>query len=646
MRKYKVLICLILLMAPAFQMNAAKTKDPWKAWLKEVEPILTRLEPLVAKTLKTLETRTRFQALFWKARDPDVNTPYNEFKIEFYKRISYAKQFLHGTRSDRGRIYILLGKPESRTTFTGHGDLIDCELWSYESHERPGLLPYMNLVFFRHRNLGDYQLYHPGLHKPKDLLSPSRLGRFNSLQQVYQAIKGNSAELAHASLSIVPGEGNPNMRASLSTSNFALTRIYSLPEREAEAGYVRAFLSPTGTVEVSHSTNSIKGYFHFTLLRSNGMTFLNYAVLPDRLNLKRSSKEEYSAEIHLHLNIKDSTGKQIYNHRRKLDLKLNNEKKRILDNRKVVFRDMTPIIEGEYDIGITFMNKFTKEFYTENMHITVPPNPLTAAVGYQLKPIDTLAYMPFKIDKYTVLTDPRSNFSQKDALEGIVVTAQQPEIFLTNVDKPDIKIPIETTVRVGNAVRFRKPLADIKDDNYILTIRTPDGQSISRKIHVLPFYMGIARPFNMERPQAPSSYNNYLFIRGQQYLASGATERAIADFNKIPASMVKGNALPIIAGAFYKTHNYTKVLELLEQDAVKKEYPVLKMLANSSIEMKKFDKALEYLKALREYGDTEEINHLLAATLINLGKRDEAMTFYEHARKIKNKANGSAKDHK
>ena len=208
----------------------SKTADPWKKWLKEVDIILTKMERSTAKLLETAEEKKRFRELFWKARDPNLKTPLNEYKVEFYNRVRYADQFLKGVRSDRGRIYVLLGKPSGRNNFSGYKSLVECELWNYESNDRPGLLPFMNLIFFKPRNMGDYQLYYPGIHTPRDLLSPQDYARFRSKPRAHGEIKMNSSELAGASLSIVPGEGNPYSPTSISSSNFALNLIYSLPE--------------------------------------------------------------------------------------------------------------------------------------------------------------------------------------------------------------------------------------------------------------------------------------------------------------------------------------------------------------------------------------------------------------------------------
>ena len=64
------------------------------------------------------QDRERFIEEFWKRRDPTPDTVENEFKEEHYRRIAYANmhfgwQKVQGWETDRGRIYILYGPPNS-----------------------------------------------------------------------------------------------------------------------------------------------------------------------------------------------------------------------------------------------------------------------------------------------------------------------------------------------------------------------------------------------------------------------------------------------------------------------------------------------------------------------------------------------------
>jgi GWxTD domain-containing protein len=647
---FAITICLVA--GPDLQ--GAKDKDPWEQWLEEVDPIITRMERGVANMLKTEEERTRFKEMFWKARDTNPETPVNEYRQEFYQRVFYAREYLNGVKSDRGRIYVLLGKPENKTNFVGNSQLVELELWSYEGKDRPGLMPFMNFIFFKPRDLGDFQLYHPGIHKPTDLLAPQYT--YGSTPQgnlrAFRDLKMISGELARASLSIIPGEGDPRIAMSMSSSSYALNRVYTLPEREAESGYIRNFLSPTGRVEVSYSTNAVRGFGYIAVTRNKGIPFVHYALVPDVLNLKKSSKDLFFAEIHLHISIEDMKGNIVFQNRRRIDLKIDPAKKQKIDNQRIVFRDFAPIIEGDFNIVTTFINKTTQEFFTCNNHIRVGDNTLSAAVGFQLKEVDMKGYVPFAADRYLVLTDPRFTFNQKDALEGIVMTsgAEPPEIFLEkiNLEKTidknytvNILPQLPGTGQQGSekikVYKFRQPLAEVKDGSYWLTIKDSTGQVLTQKVHVLPFYIDVSRPFAIEKPESAAAANNYIFVQAQQYLETRQLDRAIQYFNKIPPGLWNAASLPIIARAYYMKGDYAKVVELLEKEEVKKEYPTLLMLANSAIELRDHPRSLKYLEEIRKYGDTPEINQLIASTYLSMGNREKAVAYYERARKLINK---------
>jgi GWxTD domain-containing protein len=628
----------ILLLAVSSDASAPKKTDPWKQWLKEVEPIMTRQERSVAKLLQTVEERKRFQELFWKARNPNPHNPRNEYKLEYYRRRDYAGRKLGGVHSDRGRIYILLGKPFRVENFSGQEKMVECEMWEYRTGGRNGLFPFMNIVFFKPRNMGDYQLYHPGIHRPGDLLSPYYEHSIRSQSQAYRELKVSSAELALASLSIIPGEGDPEMNISLSSSNFALNKVYTLPEREAEAGYIRNFKSPTGTVQVTHTTNAIRGYGCAAVSRNKGVTFLHYALMPDVLKMKHASIDVYSADINLHINIEDENGTFIYQNLRKIDLKVDPAKKQDIDKRKIIFMNFEPIIEGNFNVTIMFINKTTREFFTYKKKISVNRKGLSAVVGFKLKPIDTGNYMPFAADNFLVLTDPRSTFNQKEALEGIVQVStpepEPPDIYLESLENKNHRVKIESLEKVGDLYKFRQPLSGIKDDNYRLFIKALDSQIVSRKIHVLPFYIDIKKPLTITKPEPESSLHNYRFLQAQQYLNAGKVDRSIEYFDKIPRRFWNAHSLPIIARAYYAKKDYARVIQLLEKEEVKKGYATLILLANASIELKMYNRAIEYLEKLRKYGDSIEVNQLLAAAYLSIGQQEKAKQYYEKAREL------------
>src|SRR5215472_13956749 len=90
---------------------------PYKKWLDEdVRWIITDEERSAFKLLSNDEERDQFIEAFWQRRDPTPDTEENEFKEEHYARIAYANEHfaagVPGWRTDRGRIYIVFGKPD------------------------------------------------------------------------------------------------------------------------------------------------------------------------------------------------------------------------------------------------------------------------------------------------------------------------------------------------------------------------------------------------------------------------------------------------------------------------------------------------------------------------------------------------------
>jgi len=96
-------------------------KKAYKDWLeKDVTYVITDEERKAFKKLQTDDEREKFIEEFWRRRDPDPDTDENEFKEEYYERIAYANEHfasgIPGWKSDRGRIWIMYGKPDERET--------------------------------------------------------------------------------------------------------------------------------------------------------------------------------------------------------------------------------------------------------------------------------------------------------------------------------------------------------------------------------------------------------------------------------------------------------------------------------------------------------------------------------------------------
>jgi GWxTD domain-containing protein len=92
-------------------------KGTYKTWLsQEVTYIISDEERKAFMSLSNDEERDSFIENFWLRRNPNADSPENEFREEHYRRIAYANEHFAagkpGWRTDRGHIYISFGKPD------------------------------------------------------------------------------------------------------------------------------------------------------------------------------------------------------------------------------------------------------------------------------------------------------------------------------------------------------------------------------------------------------------------------------------------------------------------------------------------------------------------------------------------------------
>ncbi len=81
------------------------------AWLDEVQFLITNEEREFFLSLKEDFRRFAFIDTFWAVRDPNTDTPYNEFKRRWDRRRDEAQSRFGGFEDDRSRALLLHGPP-------------------------------------------------------------------------------------------------------------------------------------------------------------------------------------------------------------------------------------------------------------------------------------------------------------------------------------------------------------------------------------------------------------------------------------------------------------------------------------------------------------------------------------------------------
>jgi len=128
---------LFLLGSSCASRTAVRTEAPRKSFYDLARQIMTDDEARVFRSLPDEKSRAEFIREFWAVRDPKPETPENEAEIEFEKRARYAALWfgshnpyrgvdpgdpldnLAGVNEERGRVYLLLGKPDVIIFFDG-----------------------------------------------------------------------------------------------------------------------------------------------------------------------------------------------------------------------------------------------------------------------------------------------------------------------------------------------------------------------------------------------------------------------------------------------------------------------------------------------------------------------------------------------
>ncbi len=113
------------------------------------------------KSLKSLDDKRKFLFNFWTTKKNSSNDRILDSRIVYLKRVNeanklYPENFKEGWRSDRGRIYIVYGKPDDIERHPFESNLKSYEIWKYNSVEGGGECVFIELQ----PSTGSYWLVH------------------------------------------------------------------------------------------------------------------------------------------------------------------------------------------------------------------------------------------------------------------------------------------------------------------------------------------------------------------------------------------------------------------------------------------------------------------------------------------------------
>ncbi len=647
----------------AEKKSSSELPQKYRKWLKEeVGYIISPIERDVFLQLETDRERELFIEAFWKHRDPTEGTPENEFKEEHYKRINYANYTFGrgvpkpGWKTDRGRIYIILGEPRDIERFTGETQIYNTEVWFYQGLTKFGLPPGFNLVFYQKGGVGEYVLYSPTSDGPQALMT-SYFGDQADYLAAFRVLKRINPSLARVSLSLIPGESTPFGRPSLA-SDMMLQNIYTVPQKNLKEKYAEKFLMYKDIVEVDYTANYIDNDHSVKVLKEpSGIYFVHYVVELKRFSVQQY-QDKYSTHLKINGNVSDLEGKTIYQYEGSISVELNEAELKKITFQPFDLYDIFPLLPGSYKLSVIIKNEVSKEFTTMEKDITIPEDDSILKIsslilGYKLEhlPSESNKLKPFKIGPYQIYHQPRKIFHPQDKLFLAF------QILSLNLDLGQkIELKFEFFKENEPFFSFTKKVEEYQDKtNYkeefslqkfppahyrVKVTLLDDGLEVlsERDEFDITSVSVIPRPWVYSKTLSPISDPVYSFILGKQFFSKGEIEKARVKFEmayqKRPDSLNYASGL---ARAYFVLKKYDKTKQILLpfSDSAETPYQVYFLLGNSHQALGEFNQAVSiYNKAISHFGINFNLLNSLGECYYRLGSIDEALAAWEKSLEI------------
>lgn len=335
-----------------------------------VSYLITKTERAAFLILRTDADRDAFIDRFWELRNSAPGSANNAFKDEFYRRLAYVNSFFgndggtDGWRTDRGRTYLLFGKPQNTTNFKVNQELYPTELWFYSNPGLSELPPFFYVLFFDRDGIGGYHFYQPAVDGPDKLM---RAGP--SPQQAYQYLRQLNSELAQATLTLIPGE--PVDTQYFSGSLGSQTIVNAAEGYNQMPSYValieqRALRLERVTSKV-HYDVSRTGLLTFVVWEK-GQPWLHWQLSIQDIQKPKAAKGQLKYEITTRLS---AGGRPVFERTDAPSAAVPAGSEDSLKTRPFVFEDRIPVAEGKFRLSVTARNVAADATYEASRDFTV-----------------------------------------------------------------------------------------------------------------------------------------------------------------------------------------------------------------------------------------------------------------------------------
>ena len=313
-------LLLTLAVAPAAHAQKKNALPAFYAkWLnEEVTYIITEEEKKGFQKLTSDADRDLFIQDFWEARNPVPHGVPNSYKQEHYARLQYANDTFGrqsntpGWRTDMGRTWIIFGKPKSHVSFKGYSQLYPCDLWFYSNETGDPAFPsFFSVLFYMPEDISEYRYYRPFLDGPMQLV---RGTQFNSNADVYNFLRPVAADLAIASMSLIPGDPiDTDTFVPSMTSDLLISRIRDFANDYFNEDRIRQMRSLQAHVTTYFMASDQRPVDVNALVLADpaGQYWVDYTVAIDRAELGKPESDEKSLGVALSYRLLTEDGKVV-----------------------------------------------------------------------------------------------------------------------------------------------------------------------------------------------------------------------------------------------------------------------------------------------------------------------------------------------
>ena len=388
MFRLRVFCCLLLLVLPfsstqhARAANKPKDLPPtYRHWIEvEVPYIITAEERKAFLSLTSDAQRDSFIDAFWKVRNPDPNSTVNTYKEEHYRRLAYANdtfgdaRYEDGWRTDRGRMYIILGAPKQRAKYYDVGNVRPMEIWFYQA-DTPALPSFFYLLFYKRSASEDYRLYSPTYDTPVRLCSTGET-RNDPVQALSILRKGLGEEVARTAVTLLPDEHvdfqefQPSMESEALLS--LLNDLPDNPMNKERLAANRARESVTTSVFLGGENASLS---FETFRDERGRMTMSYLLEmgyaePNLIGTHKDGSNYY--DMTLRTDVVASTGKLAYTQEDHLSGSVSAAQAEVARKKRFGAEARLPIAPGNYNVVATLTNNVDKSATRTHANVTVP----------------------------------------------------------------------------------------------------------------------------------------------------------------------------------------------------------------------------------------------------------------------------------